>query len=78
MPTPDPRLRDAQQALDEADAALEETRSSLACPACQSQQTYVIDVRALAGGLILRRRRECHTCDHRFSSYEMPGITRAA
>jgi transcriptional regulator NrdR family protein len=38
------------------------------CPVCQTK-TKVIDSR-LSGDNSLRRRRECPTCNHRFTTYE--------
>lgn len=36
-------------------------------------RTSVIETRSLAGGEVIRRRRQClRNPDHRFSTYEMP------
>jgi transcriptional repressor NrdR len=40
------------------------------CPYCQAQDTRVIDSRELAGGESIRRRRECISCERRFTTYE--------
>jgi len=40
------------------------------CPACQYNDTKVIDSRVSAGGSAIRRRRECLVCSFRFSTYE--------
>ena len=40
------------------------------CPICYYQDTKVIDSRAAADGLSIRRRRECLKCGFRFSTYE--------
>ena len=39
------------------------------CPHCESENTHVIDTTHDARGGI-RRRRECETCNQRFSTYE--------
>lgn len=40
------------------------------CPACNYQDTKVIDSRVASDGLSIRRRRECLKCGFRFSTYE--------
>ena len=40
------------------------------CPFCNNEETKVIDSRAVADGLSIRRRRECLKCKSRFSTYE--------
>lgn len=40
------------------------------CPYCLSNQSSVIDKRAVAGTGEIRRRRECIKCDRRFTTYE--------
>ena len=40
------------------------------CPRCSSWEDKVIDSRALKGGAVIRRRRECLGCSHRFTTYE--------
>ena len=40
------------------------------CPICYHQDTKVIDSRAAADGLSIRRRRECLKCSFRFSTNE--------
>lgn len=42
------------------------------CPACQATDTHVIDSRPVEGGGAIRRRRECESCRHRFTTYERP------
>jgi transcriptional repressor NrdR len=42
------------------------------CPHCEATGTRVIDSRDLEGGSTIRRRRECETCAHRFTTYERP------
>ncbi|MCE9517416.1 transcriptional regulator NrdR [Candidatus Nomurabacteria bacterium] len=40
------------------------------CPLCLAEDTKVIDTRANADGLVIRRRRECPSCQERFSTNE--------
>lgn len=40
------------------------------CPICQADDDKVIDSRDAEGGRLIRRRRECQTCAHRFTTFE--------
>ena len=40
------------------------------CPFCGANSTRVIDSRLAAEGDKVRRRRNCNTCDERFTTYE--------
>ncbi len=40
------------------------------CPFCNTEDTKVIDSRLVADGYQVRRRRECVTCNERFTTYE--------
>jgi transcriptional repressor NrdR len=40
------------------------------CPACQHEDTKVLDSRPVSDGLAIRRRRECIKCGTRFSTHE--------
>ena len=40
------------------------------CPFCRAVDTKVIDSRLVADGNQVRRRRECLTCNERFTTYE--------
>jgi transcriptional repressor NrdR len=40
------------------------------CPKCGGQDDKVIDSRSSKEGATIRRRRECLTCEHRFTTYE--------
>lgn len=40
------------------------------CPFCNQEDTKVIDSRVASDGLSIRRRRECTSCEFRFSTYE--------
>jgi transcriptional repressor NrdR len=39
------------------------------CPKCRKEETQVIDSRE-SGDYVIRRRRECPKCNHRFTTYE--------
>ena len=40
------------------------------CPFCNAGDTHVIDSRVSEDGHKIRRRRRCHACDKRFTTYE--------
>lgn len=40
------------------------------CPFCGAEETKVIDSRLVADGGQVRRRRQCLTCDERFTTFE--------
>lgn len=40
------------------------------CSRCQTSDTKVIESRDVAEGEAIRRRRECTSCQHRFTTYE--------
>ena len=40
------------------------------CPKCGSEDSKVIDSRSIHGGSSIRRRRECISCNFRFTTYE--------
>ncbi|WP_373767907.1 transcriptional regulator NrdR [Glaesserella sp.] len=40
------------------------------CPFCSTEETKVIDSRLAADGYQIRRRRECHHCKERFTTFE--------
>ena len=40
------------------------------CPKCECIEDKVIDSRSSKEGAIIRRRRECAQCTHRFTTYE--------
>jgi transcriptional repressor NrdR len=40
------------------------------CPKCQAKDDKVIDSRAIKDETVIRRRRECLACEHRFTTYE--------
>lgn len=40
------------------------------CPFCTDTENKVIDSRLSKGGYVIRRRRECLSCNRRFTTYE--------
>lgn len=40
------------------------------CPKCSAESVKVLDSRDAEGGHVVRRRRECEGCQHRFTTYE--------
>ena len=40
------------------------------CPYCGNSSSRVLDSRAVEGGLVIRRRRECTLCSNRFTTME--------
>ena len=46
------------------------TLPSMRCPYCAAEDTRVIDSRPAGQGAEVRRRRECPTCNQRFTTYE--------
>jgi transcriptional repressor NrdR len=40
------------------------------CPFCTHPDSRVIDSREAQDGAVIRRRRECPSCEHRFTTYE--------
>lgn len=40
------------------------------CPVCNKTNTRVLDSRESQGGITIRRRRECISCKHRFTTFE--------
>lgn len=46
------------------------------CPKCKKNDTRVLDSRETDGHKAVRRRRECEDCNHRFTTFERPEITK--
>jgi transcriptional repressor NrdR len=44
------------------------------CPSCGSRETRVLDKRDSEDLAVTRRRRECHACSRRFTTYERPEL----
>ncbi len=42
----------------------------MVCPYCEKDKDRVIDSRSSDGGLVVRRRRECMSCNRRYTTYE--------
>ena len=42
------------------------------CPYCSTPDSNVIDSRIIDSGKKVRRRRQCHQCGERFTTYEIP------
>lgn len=40
------------------------------CPNCAADDDRVVDSRPSTDGTTIRRRRECHACEHRFTTFE--------
>lgn len=40
------------------------------CPKCSHQEDKVVDTRTVRNGEVIRRRRICLACNHRFTTYE--------
>lgn len=40
------------------------------CPTCRDEDTRVVDSRLAEEGVAIRRRRECVSCGHRFTTFE--------
>lgn len=45
------------------------------CPKCNFDWTKVLDSRESQEWNVIRRRRECESCSHRFTTFERVGIT---
>ena len=45
------------------------------CPFCSFEDTQVVETRDSDEGDVVRRRRRCHSCDKRFTTYERPDVT---
>ncbi len=46
----------------------------MVCPFCNADDTAVIDSRRNSEGSSIRRRRKCHKCESRFTTYEKTEI----
>ncbi len=44
------------------------------CPFCSHAETQVVETRESDEGDVVRRRRRCHKCDKRFTTYERAEI----
>lgn len=48
----------------------EDTRATFSCPACGVRRDHVVDSRGNEAGTLVRRRRECDACRHRWTTQE--------
>jgi len=44
------------------------------CPFCSNQETQVVETRVAEDGDFIRRRRQCNSCEKRFTTYERPDV----
>ena len=51
-------------------AAANRYRQGVQCPICHADDTKVVDSRVAEEATAIRRRRECLTCAHRFTTFE--------
>ena len=45
------------------------------CPFCGGDDTQVVETRVSEDGDFIRRRRQCASCEKRFTTYERPDLT---
>jgi len=45
------------------------------CPFCGNADTQVVETRVAEDGDFIRRRRQCASCEKRFTTYERPDVT---
>ena len=43
------------------------------CPKCSNMDSKVVDSRMIEEGGVIRRRRECERCGHRYTTFERIG-----
>lgn len=43
------------------------------CPKCSNMDSKVVDSRMIEDGGVIRRRRECERCGHRYTTFERIG-----
>ena len=44
------------------------------CPFCSNSETQVVETRVSEDGIFIRRRRQCASCEKRFTTYERPEV----
>ncbi len=44
------------------------------CPFCSNAETQVVETRVAEDGDFIRRRRQCASCEKRFTTYERPDV----
>lgn len=45
------------------------------CPFCSHTETQVVETRVSEDGNFIRRRRQCGSCEKRFTTYERPEVS---
>ncbi|MFZ4479311.1 MAG: transcriptional regulator NrdR [Rhodoferax sp.] len=45
------------------------------CPFCSHSETQVMETRVAEDGDFIRRRRQCASCEKRFTTYERPDVS---
>ena len=45
------------------------------CPFCSHSETQVVETRISEDGDFIRRRRQCGSCEKRFTTYERPDVS---
>ena len=45
------------------------------CPFCSHSDTQVMETRVAEDGDFIRRRRQCSSCENRFTTYERPDVS---
>lgn len=45
------------------------------CPFCSHSETQVVETRISEDGDFIRRRRQCASCEKRFTTYERPDVS---
>lgn len=45
------------------------------CPFCGHTETQVVETRLAEDAAFIRRRRQCQTCEKRFTTYERPEVS---
>ena len=45
------------------------------CPFCGHNDTQVVETRLAEDGDLIRRRRQCGSCEKRFTTYERPEVS---
>lgn len=45
------------------------------CPFCSHSETQVVETRISEDGVSIRRRRQCASCEKRFTTYERPDVS---
>ena len=57
------------------DLSYREVSSPMHCPFCRHEESRVVDSRSLDDGSAIRRRRDCRSCDNRFTTMETTSLS---